>query len=99
MKGSNLSRLGRVIAHLASHPCQILPYLRSGPLSKKTPLELGVPWFSQSAIDFLESYVKPSMRVFEYGSGGSTIFFARRAKSVDSIEKGLTALPQAGLGE
>jgi predicted O-methyltransferase YrrM len=55
-------------------------------MNGKTPLDLEIPWFSYAAIDFLEDYVQPSMSVFEYGSGGSTIFFAKRAKRVISVE-------------
>jgi len=52
----------------------------------KTPLDLEIPWFSYAAIDFLKEFVQSDMTVFEYGSGGSTLFFAERAKSVVSVE-------------
>src|SRR5207247_3481434 len=38
---------------------------------------------------FLDSWLNPQMSVCEYGSGGSTLFFARRVKSVFSIEDNL----------
>jgi precorrin-6B methylase 2 len=38
------------------------------------------------AVAWLRRYLQPTMRVFEYGSGGSTVFFASRAGSVVSIE-------------
>lgn len=34
----------------------------------------------------MAAYLQPDMRVFEYGSGGSTLFFAYRAANVVSIE-------------
>lgn len=55
-------------------------------LNHKSPLTLEVPWFSYAAIDFLEKILRPGLAVCEFGSGGSTLFFARRVKSVYSIE-------------
>jgi len=45
-----------------------------------------LPWISFYAIGFLERIVRPDMRVFEYGSGGSTLFWADRVKEVVSVE-------------
>lgn len=87
MKGSNLTKMSRALAHLATHPQHIASYLSSGPLSAKSPLENGLPWFSLSAIQFLDSFVSESMNIFEYGSGGSTVYFAKRAGSVTSTEE------------
>ena len=56
----------------------------------KQPLDLELPWFSYAAIDFLRSFLEPQMSVFEYGSGGSTLFFARRVRTVISIEDNAT---------
>lgn len=50
------------------------------------PIASGLPWFTFGAIDFLAAWLKPSHAAFEYGSGGSTLFFAARAASVDSVE-------------
>lgn len=44
------------------------------------------PWISFTVIKFLDEYLKPGMKVFEYGSGGSTLFFAKRVEKVVSIE-------------
>lgn len=44
------------------------------------------PWIAFAAIDFLKRILAEDMRVFEYGSGGSTLFFARRVKEVISVE-------------
>jgi predicted O-methyltransferase YrrM len=86
MKGSNLTKLSRVIADLATHPRYIPSYVSCGPFSGRSPLPLGLPWFSLSAIHFLDSFVAKPMSVFEYGSGGSTVYFARRATSIVSTE-------------
>jgi len=44
------------------------------------------PWISFTVIKFLELHLKTKMKVFEYGSGGSTLFFAKRVEKVISIE-------------
>ena len=51
-------------------------------------IQLDVPWWSYSAIDEVESFLarRPNARVFEYGSGASTIWLAKRAKQVISVE-------------
>jgi predicted O-methyltransferase YrrM len=86
MKGSNFTKVTRLLMHLVTHPHHILAYLSSGPFSEKSPLGRGLPWFSLSAIHFLDSFVSKSMNVFEYGSGGSTVYFANRAGSITSTE-------------
>jgi hypothetical protein len=52
----------------------------------RTPLADKQPWITFSAIDWLESILSPGMRVFEYGSGGSSLFFSRRVSEVVSAE-------------
>ncbi|MGC9417627.1 MAG: class I SAM-dependent methyltransferase [Rhodovulum sp.] len=51
-------------------------------------IALDVPWWSYAAIAEVERTLaaKPGARVFEYGSGASTIWLARRAGSVTSVE-------------
>lgn len=51
-----------------------------------SPLSEELPWLTYEAINWLQSYLRPEMRVFEWGSGGSTLFFARRVHSVVTIE-------------
>lgn len=86
MHGTVPQKVGRVIGNLLLHPQYIPRCLNHNVLNGKTPLDLEVPWFSYAAIDFLEGFLRPSMTVCEYGSGGSTLFFSRRVKSVYSIE-------------
>lgn len=52
-------------------------------------MDLEIPWFSYAAIDYLETYLQPNMSVFEFGSGGSTLFFAKRTKHVRTVENEL----------
>lgn len=44
------------------------------------------PWITFAAAAFIESRLSPSARVFEWGSGGSSLFFARRVAAVVSVE-------------
>jgi hypothetical protein len=62
-----------------------LPLVRSL-LTRRSALEDGVPWLTFGATAWLSSYLRPEMRVFEYGSGGSTIFLAARVRELVSVE-------------
>jgi SAM-dependent methyltransferase len=86
MHGTIPQKVGRLISNLVFHPQYISRCITHNVFNRKTPLELEIPWFSYAAIDFLEDFLKPEMTVCEYGSGGSTFFFARRVRSVFSIE-------------
>ena len=50
------------------------------------PLRDQVPWLTFQAIAFLERWLTPVMSVHEWGCGGSTVFFAKRCKSVMSVD-------------
>lgn len=54
--------------------------------SNKSPLKDKRPWISFGAILFLEKILKKDMQVYEYGSGGSTLFFGKRVKCINSVE-------------
>lgn len=47
---------------------------------------LRCPWLPFRLIDELESMVGPSSRVFEYGGGGSTLWFLDRGAEVVTVE-------------
>lgn len=51
-----------------------------------SPLSDELPWITFKARAWLESYLKPNMSVFEYGSGGSTIFLSRKVNELISVE-------------
>ncbi len=48
-----------------------------------------MPWMTFEVTDFLQGHSNNQMRVFEYGSGSSTLFWAKRVKEVVSIEHDL----------
>jgi hypothetical protein len=48
------------------------------------------PWMSFAAIRFLKTITRKDMSVFEYGSGGSTMFWISRVQEVVSVEHDLS---------
>jgi precorrin-6B methylase 2 len=45
-----------------------------------------IPWLTYPAIEFIQRRINKEMSVFEYGCGGSTLWWASRVKEVISIE-------------
>lgn len=45
-----------------------------------------LPWLSFPAIDYLKRAARPTHRVFEFGGGGSTLFWADRVAEVVTVE-------------
>lgn len=44
------------------------------------------PWLPNAAIRWLDGIIKPDWHIFEWGAGGSTLWFARRAATVEAVE-------------
>jgi len=86
MHGTLTQKVSRVVGNLITHPQYISRCISHNVINGQTPLDLEIPWFSYAAIDFLEGFLQPDMTICEYGSGGSTLFFAKRVKNVYSIE-------------
>ncbi len=86
MNGTVPTKVARVVTSLLLHPRYISRCLVHNLLQDTSPLELELPWFSYAAIDFLQHFLQPHMTVAEYGSGGSTLFFARRVQGVFCVE-------------
>lgn len=61
-------------------------YWRRSLKEEQFPVKAKLPWITFEAIDWLESYLRPDMKVFEWGSGGSTLFFAPRVNTVTTVE-------------
>lgn len=49
-------------------------------------LDNPIPYFTFQANEWLKKYLKKDMLVFEWGSGGSTIYIAKRVRQITSIE-------------
>lgn len=52
----------------------------------RSPINDRRPWIAFEAIDYLDSILTADMLVFEFGSGGSTLFFSDRVRKVISAE-------------
>lgn len=83
--------LGWWIRHAASHP-NITETLRDFQIWTRTSIlradlmDHGLPWLPFSVTRWLNLHLDPCMRVFEWGSGASTVFFGGRVSQVVSIE-------------
>lgn len=50
---------------------------------KKNP---EIPWLTKNSIQFLNAWLKPNDIGFEWGSGGSTLYFLKRVRKLSSVE-------------
>lgn len=85
MEGNTLTRSLRGIAYMVRSPRDAVRWVR-GKVSPSSPIKLGLPWVSWGAIDRLEALVRPGMRVFEWGGGGSTLFWLGKGCHVTTVE-------------
>lgn len=56
----------------------------------KTSLQDNIPWLPYDAIRYLDFLLTKDMRVFEYGSGGSTVWISQRVNILHSVEHDIT---------
>jgi len=49
-----------------------------------------IPWYSFEAIEFLKIHLKPEHKVFEFGSGSSTLFYQNNCSNVIAVESNKT---------
>lgn len=52
----------------------------------KSSLDFGLPWFTFQAIDYIDQHLPEGARVFEFGGGGSTVFFQKKKCHVYTVE-------------
>jgi len=45
-----------------------------------------LPWLNFPALDFLEQHIQPDFKVFEFGGGGSTLYFCKKTSEVTTVE-------------
>jgi Methyltransferase domain len=78
--------MARTAGHLARHPRdgrEVPRLVRAGARSTVT---LRTPWLPFRLIDELEARMQPGMRVFEFGGGGSTLWFLDHDLEVVTVE-------------
>ncbi len=85
MDGTTFSRSARGLYHLALHPRHAARWAKDR-LRPRTPLELGLPWVAWPCIDWLDARDLRGKSVFEYGGGGSSIYFLTRGCHVTTVE-------------
>jgi predicted O-methyltransferase YrrM len=83
---TNSQRTLKLVGQLARNPSHLLPYLRHS-LTSLSPLDLELPWWSLKAIRTLDKHLAPDQKIFEWGSGGSTLFLAKRSQKVTTVEQ------------
>src|SRR5262245_38432029 len=71
------------VVHLIQHPKQLASQLAAEVRNLFRPTE---PWLSTGAIDFSSNVLSRSSIVLEWGSGRSTLWFAKRAGRIVSVE-------------
>lgn len=49
-------------------------------------LNFGEPWIVPEALDLIKEKIKSYWQVFEWGSGGSTVFWSKQCKRLYSVE-------------
>jgi predicted O-methyltransferase YrrM len=59
-----------------------MKWYQPSPRNKLQP----IPWLHPDVIAHLESLIQPDWEIIEHGSGGSTLWFAQRCKSVTAFE-------------
>jgi predicted O-methyltransferase YrrM len=86
MNLTTTQRLTKLAGNLAANPGLIPKYFKHNILpGKRLPMDLGYPWWSYNAIKYADTIVE-GKKIFEYGTGGSTIRFSKKAKSVVAVE-------------
>lgn len=75
-----------VMAIIASDPGQVRYLPVWSHLLQPSTLESAMPWLPFRVIDRLDEHLTTRSRVFEYGGGGSTLWFAAHAGHVVTVE-------------
>ena len=64
----------------------LIKYFHKWMRKHEDPLSESIPWLTFRALLFLENILTKRMKVYEYGFGGSTLFFSKHCKEVVSVE-------------
>ena len=85
VKGRMLAEFVDSLSHDPVSVRFLAPWIHSL-LPGRNPIRDQVPWMNFKVIRWMRSYLDASMQVFEYGTGGSTLFLARRVRRLVSVE-------------
>lgn len=79
--------MNRVLGEEPKHPRGLWKYFFTWKkLANSNSVKAKLPWISFPVIDFLKENLNSRSKVFEYGGGGSTVFFLERAGEVVTVE-------------
>lgn len=81
LQRSPVMLLARLLVHISRmlfsrHPGDLPRWLKSMAMRRK-PLSYALPWLTFDAIRAIEEKIRPGQRVFEYGSGHSTVYWSQ----------------------
>jgi hypothetical protein len=71
---------------LSPRPGDLLSWLRSM-RARREPFSQVLPWLTFDAIRAIDRHLKPGSRLFEYGCGHSTVYWAGRGVTVHAVER------------
>lgn len=86
MVGRQVRFMARSAVYIARHPASGRELPRLVRTRGRGTMHLRLPWLPFRVIDRLEQAVGPGSRVFEYGGGGSTLWFLDRGAEVVTVE-------------
>jgi len=86
MVRTQLRLAGRSAKLLARRPSLGRELPRLAATRGRSTMRLRLPWLPFRLIDELEAVIGPGSRVFEYGGGGSTLWFLDRGAEVITVE-------------
>jgi len=86
MATSRVERISGILHILGNDPGQIQYLPKWARVLRKPTLDSRMPWLPFRIIDLLHDHVTPQSRVFEFGGGGSTLWFASRVGTVVTVE-------------
>ncbi|CAD5372632.1 Methyltransferase domain protein [Rubrivivax sp. A210] len=61
----------------------VLSFLSKSPVDHEGR---AIPWMTLPFVDFIGGRLRSTMRIFEFGCGNSTLFYATRVKTVEAVE-------------
>lgn len=88
MDGNTLTRSCRALYQIVASPRDGIRWVANR-LDRRSAIDMRVPWMSWKAIDYLRAHLPPRASVFEWGGGGSSLFFLLRGCTVTTAESSL----------
>jgi hypothetical protein len=86
MSSEKLAAAMNIGSFLIRHPTEARYVAEWRRIRKASPLDLRQPWWSRKALDYVADTVRGAAQVFEYGSGGSTLWLLDLGCKVVSVE-------------